>query len=693
MGNAQFKDAERTCGKFPAPMVDIRRIGSLRKMEDITEGPPPPLDKEETTTTTGTTSTTNGGNHDTNNSNKSTTNITTTNQTKGGVLGALKSTLRGILDPPEPPRLPPKRHAPKRRLYGCETTDEHYDYIRDICAQVATLQGREGLEAMGFEFRLVHHAEHCTCRPVGGSGDDETLDAGEGGILLMNDVDDELTDSDDDGYTSDLSRDKVDDTKEDSAGDDFGQFEEDPSLDEIDEHDDTTNFGEPMLVPIGSSLKAHDAKWSFVGELPPLPRNNNNNSAGVSSSPYGSKAVSRSTSVVSLFSLATHNTTTDFSSVGGGSSRRRDTAATTSGRFPLSSIASQQTNHLFMEQDSCALRLCHIPSGGTLVTPENHQTYVADGDMYDQLSRLCMEYAQETMMREGNLEWMTICQNRQFGAMVSKSFLERIQTKTAAATTDNHNSSSNSSSSSSSTKKRKILVVVTGKGEVTAGIFSRRHLLVTSMEAATALPFIRGAKERDMDIVMLDPNALGYRLGMDVVETSLERLFLDRLNQGEEEDIYILAHSMAGAQIVRFFMNNSSSYSRPPTPPSSNGSNEKSNPNMTDREAQKASLLKRIQALAFTDSNHNINWTKKYPHLTEVLTGRPSLYIKSHKVHEKAKKLGEAHHDCQFWRHRFGDIKTLWAGTHEHALTNYTGRVPIWEHFDSFLNEPEEGSR
>jgi len=97
--------------------------------------------------------------------------------------------------------------------------------------------------------------------------------------------------------------------------------------------------------------------------------------------------------------------------------------------------------------------------------------------------------------------------------------------------------------------------------------------------------------------------------------------------------------------------------------------------------------MQRVQAIALTDSNHNINWTKKSPAVMEFFTGPRSLYIKSHKVHEKAKKLGEVHHDCQFWKHRFGNIKTLWAGTHEHALTNYTGRFPIWEHFDSFLNK------
>lgn len=569
-----------------------------------------------------------------------------------GVLSSIKSTLKNILDPPEPERLPPRRRVPKHMLYGCETADDHYEYIEAVCAKVKELKGQEGLTAMGFEYRLVHHAPTCTCP----------------GVTHDNDNDDDLTDSEDDenelneGYRSDVSKDQIGDNSKEEEGDEFGQFA-DPSLQEIDEN----HSNEPVFVPLGTPLKTFDATTKS--------RNSSSNNL----------SMSRNSSTTSLFSLATHNTTAG-SSYGNTSSGRNGKSG---GRFPLSSIASQQQNTV-MAQDACAFRLHHVPSGGTMVTPENHLQFVADGDMYDELARLCMQYAEERMMEEGDLEWMTICKERKFGVLASKSYLSHVRADNGI--------------NSESTNKRKILVVVTGKGEVSAGIFSRRHLLVTSMEAATALPFIRGAKERDMDIVMLDPNALGYRLGMDVVEASMEQLFLNNDDGGDgesktkqtsvgEDDIYILAHSMAGAQIVRFFMNNPSSYSRPPSPGANNVSGngkETSTASVTEiKESQKANLLQRVQALALTDSNHNINWTKKHPSLTQLLTGRSSLYIKSHKVHEKAKRLGEAHHDCQFWRHRFGNIKTLWAGTHEHALTNYTARKPIWEHFDSFL-KPEE---
>ena len=35
-----------------------------------------------------------------------------------------------------------------------------------------------------------------------------------------------------------------------------------------------------------------------------------------------------------------------------------------------------------------------------------------------------------------------------------------------------------------------------------------------------------------------------------------------------------------------------------------------------------------------------------------------------------------------FWIHRFGKVKTMWAGTADHALTNWAAHSSIWDHFD-----------
>jgi hypothetical protein len=43
-----------------------------------------------------------------------------------------------------------------------------------------------------------------------------------------------------------------------------------------------------------------------------------------------------------------------------------------------------------------------------------------------------------------------------------------------------------------------------------------------------------------------------------------------------------------------------------------------------------------------------------------------------------------------FWKHRFaGNIRTLWAGTDEHSLTNWFAHAKIWEHFDRLLLLPD----
>ena len=157
----------------------------------------------------------------------------------------------------------------------------------------------------------------------------------------------------------------------------------------------------------------------------------------------------------------------------------------------------------------------------------------------------------------------------------------------------------------------------------------------------------------------------------------------DQHNGDEDHStgLYVLAHSMAGSQLVRFLHNKTTT---------SSFRKDQLNGAITGNSAAGFSFLKQIKAVAFTDSNHNINWTKDNPPVTDLLVGPSSLYIKSHRVHEDAKILGQAHHDCHYWKRRFGDIKTIWAGTNEHALTNFAARQYIWDHFDDFLDEEEK---
>jgi len=291
----------------------------------------------------------------------------------------------------------------------------------------------------------------------------------------------------------------------------------------------------------------------------------------------------------------------------------------------------------------------------------------------------CTEYAQSILVRETRLEWVPVIDDGDdVQALVSRSILVANQEEERNDPNDNNNNPTQVLR-----KPKPVLLVITGKGMVRAGIFSRRLLITMGIEAATALPFLREAVRRDMDLVVLDPNARGDRRGMEVTTTSLETLFLHptngrRRSLAAHRDVYVLAHSMAGAQLTRFLIDKLSTTS------TSEADADTSN----DQTAAAVSFFQNIRAVAFTDSNHNINWTKQKgvpAALTDFLVGPACLYIKSHKVHENAKALGERHHDCQFWKHRFGNIRTLWAGTREHALTNFAARHHIWEHFDSFL--------
>lgn len=492
---------------------------------------------------------------------------------------------------------PTIRSSPKHILWGCETPQEHYNKIQETLLKAPALHGPEGLRELGFEFFMVHHPETCVCEDVGLTFDNHDI----------------MDDDDDDEQL-------MDDT--------IGLQQQEEYMVPIGVPLEEVAHGSlkrSMTDLVESTVERLSHQHDMVDDNYDSPTDDNNNRSSMPP---------KRGSHVSLFSLATHYTASSTGS---------------SGQAPPLSI-SYHSRDGEEEEQTCALRLHHIPSGGTLVTPSNHQDFIAHGKMYDEIARLCMEVAQEEMMRQGDLHWVSVCDARGIQALVSKS----------------------------PTRSNKVLLIVTGKGQVRAGIFSRRHLITTGVESSTALPLIREAMQRDMKIVMLDPNVKGHQMGMEVVEASLEKLFFDR---DEDEEVYVVAHSMAGAQLVRFLHKHESSGASA----GGDGATQDATAPSSNDEATR-SFLGKIKAVAFTDSNHNINWTKNTPSVTNLLVGPSCLYIKSHKVHDEPKALGEPHHHCDFWRHRFGDIKTIWAGTHEHALTNYTARYHIWDHFDEFIH-------
>ena len=511
-----------------------------------------------------------------------------------------------------------ERPQPKHMLWGCSTTEEHYDAVEEACNDSSNQHGSAGLKRLGFEFRQIH-SHPCTC--CGQRQSDESKH-------MMNDVESR---SDDEPSEAEVEGDN----------DNHNRFDNSGSVSSLEEEEEEDDDEEDEVERMRSIFNMRNMS------------NSNRFSEG---------------SAATMFSLATHHSIESIEYYD--ESSPRSVISPINHRTNKNTRGGEEEIHGQEYQDSyCAHKLFHIPSN-TLVTEKNHQTFIAHGRMYNETSRLCMEYAQDLMIVEGNLEWVPVCYQRNIRALVSTSI--------------------RSNSDGGQIRRRKMkptLVIITGKGKVGAGIFSRRLSMTQGVEPATALSFVQEAVQRDMDIIVLDPNIDNNQdkiNAMEVVATSLEQLCFQNTESDDSVDnndagIYVLAHSMAGSQLVRFLLNKANDKEE--------GGTIKSSLSATDLLER---YLDKIKAVVFTDSNHNINWITKYPCLVHYFTGPQTIYFKSHKIHDEPKLLGESHDECQSWKHRFGSITTLWAGTNEHALTNFATRFRIWDHFDSFRVETRD---
>jgi hypothetical protein len=321
----------------------------------------------------------------------------------------------------------------------------------------------------------------------------------------------------------------------------------------------------------------------------------------------------------------------------------------------------------------CVQRLFHIPTN-TLITEENRCRFVADGEMYDDVSRLCQEYAHEVMCREGDLEWVTVeetSDGEPIRALVSRGGHHPWAHVESSAECDPSEWVPTKESHSPT------LLLVTGRGKVRAGIFSRQHLMCRGLETSTAVHMIREAVERGMRIVVPDPNVHGERLGAVTFDKTMDKLFQQEACNpspagalpsfgSTSRDLYILAHSASGSHLALYLLERS------------------------------GSLVQSIRAVAFTDSTHNIQWCNlpRFQNagcVAEKLQGPECIYFKSSNsnrdgndwyLHRAGDPVIPAD---QFWTHRFGTIRTCWAGTTEHSLTNWYAHDGIWNHFDTYL--------
>ncbi|KAL9183350.1 hypothetical protein ACHAXT_005137 [Thalassiosira profunda] len=377
-----------------------------------------------------------------------------------------------------------------------------------------------------------------------------------------------------------------------------------------------------------------------------------------------------------------------------------------------------------------------------IITTDNRKQTIADGHMYERVANLAQEAAQSRMCSTFEMEWATVCNDETLGekvrALVDKDhhlLLEEGENRVVLHELLLGRTAGNGAGEkkleegasihrpASLNRTRSTLLIATGRGKVRAGIFSRHHLLTAGIEVGTSWHCIREARMRRWGVAIIDPNARGEGAGFESFKRSVSRIFLGDA-AGEEEatsstppatkdastaksatvgamsrepsctslstksskqphHIYILAHSASGGQLVRHLRED-------PT------------------------LLPSIRAVAFTDSTHSVQWAKHNHDLKEFLQTSNCVYLRSNDVRssqscvrvssrgkdiqcdcltcaDRKKSSGMDAPTDHFWEHRFGRIKTKWAGTADHALSNWAGHETIWDHFDEHASD-EEGN-
>ncbi|KAL7479349.1 hypothetical protein ACHAW6_005082 [Cyclotella cf. meneghiniana] len=377
----------------------------------------------------------------------------------------------------------------------------------------------------------------------------------------------------------------------------------------------------------------------------------------------------------------------------------------------------------------------------TPITPANRQTYIADGKHYELITKLAQEAAHDIMTRTFDLEWITICNDacheEHVRALVDihhrLRFLQdgegrEVVEELLGACRHFHDDEDEKKEKEESVlleeqqltnihgtiESTSTLLIATGRGKVRAGIFSRFHLLTAGIEVGTAWHNIREARMRDMGVVIIDPNARGEQEGMETFKRSLRGLFtraVGKIRHGGERNASPTTLSTEQEQESKELLTSSSS-SSPLNPASSIPTSSiyilahsASGGQLVRHLREDPSLLPSIRAIAFTDSTHNVQWCKDDPSLMNFLSTNHCIYLRSNDVRSSQscihvssrgkdiacqcincthnrKNAGVVADTDSFWEHRFGKIRTLWAGTADHALSNWAGHDHIWLHFD-----------
>lgn len=299
---------------------------------------------------------------------------------------------------------------------------------------------------------------------------------------------------------------------------------------------------------------------------------------------------------------------------------------------------------------NCRRKLVHIKSG-TVLDGENRPDYIADGIMYDRVAVLCQEVAHEAMMADYDLEWTNVAPSSHNG--------ERPEIRALV-----------SKSAQDDRPKTGTIFIVTGRGAVRAGIFSRNALVCgEGLEVGSAWHLLREAALRKMHVILPDPNCRGDRWGYDVVRQTFRKLW----PENRDEDVYMIIHSAGGSNVQRFLL---------------------------DTPDTAETHLPQIRAMALTDSTHNLQWCKKEPRWRDFWESDRCIYFKSAQLMRDAagsrwylQAAGTPIQTDSFWQHRFGKIHTCNAGTDIHAMTNWFAHQPMWKHLDEFWQRQHPGKQ
>lgn len=340
--------------------------------------------------------------------------------------------------------------------------------------------------------------------------------------------------------------------------------------------------------------------------------------------------------------------------------------------------------------DACMTSLFHVESGNK-ITSYNWKIYSKDTIMYGHVAKLCQEITQDRIQSQYGMYFHQIPHD-----MKKYPLLHMLVSSQLRQPNDINNNINNKEDDAP------IFLVLPGKGVSRAGILSTKHLVESSMEQGSANCHIEQAqRKRGYNVVLMDSNAWGRHVKGECLHTSLSyfvKTFLTTSNMNKRK-IYILAHSASGGHLVRYLMKEQYAIH-----------NSTSAQKQTTHQTK---LFDHIQAIAFTDSTHNIQWLKNsskdinkssiYEPLSEFLQSDKCVYIKYNSEHpsdtfiDHKERLAGENYYCQknthsktssmttaqyYHKRRFGNIPTVWAGTTDHSAMCWVARHYIWEFFD-----------